>query len=199
MATRHSYPTQSIFRNYALSITGILASLICLIWFDSILLIDFVFIGFIGLCMVAAWRSLLRQRAMVMCDEYNITLKDIGQVKLEWHKIDKIRLAFFSLRSDQQDGWMRLTLKSEQKSIKIDSQIEKFYTLADRAARAAQTNGVTVDALTRHNFRVLGLFLSRMGCPGFGSAQTREPAHCPLEVSALPYCETENTALGTYR
>lgn len=148
---------RAIYRQYALALIGLLACLFCLFWFNGDLLIDFIFIGFIGLCLVAAWRCFLRHRAVVTCDEYTISLLDVGVVKLDWHKIDQVRLSFFSQRSDQREGWMRLTLTAEKKTIKIDSQIEKFYTLADRAARAAKDNGVRLDEISRLNFKALGL------------------------------------------
>ena len=52
-----------------------------------------------------------------------------------------MKLAYYSTRRDRRDGWMQLDLRSGWSSVRLDSRIEGFAELVERAARAADDRG----------------------------------------------------------
>ncbi len=48
-----------------------------------------------------------------------------------------MKLAYYSTRRDRRDGWMQLELRAGASTIRLDSRIDGFAELVERAALAA--------------------------------------------------------------
>ena len=73
-----------------------------------------------------------------------------------WSELDSIKLAYYSTRRDRGGGWMQLQLRAGPSVLRLDSRIEGFAVLVERAARAAAARSLPLDAATAANLRSLG-------------------------------------------
>ena len=77
---------------------------------------------------------------------------------VEWSRLDRLKLSYFSTKRDRSDGWMQLSVGSTgSRTLKVDSVLEGFYDIVERAARAAEANGLTLSVATRANLRSMGI------------------------------------------
>ena len=61
---------------------------------------------------------------------------------IEWDRLDRLKLSYFSTKRDRSDGWMQLTVGSAGgRTVKIDSSLDGFHDVVERAARAAAEDG----------------------------------------------------------
>src|SRR5205085_11453969 len=57
---------------------------------------------------------------------------------VEWTRLDRMKLSYFSTKRDRTDGWMQLSIGSAgSRLLRVDSALEGFYDIVERAARAA--------------------------------------------------------------
>lgn len=103
------------------------------------------------------WR---RQMSRVSLDEAGISLFSPRRVSLAWKDIRALKLGYYAVRADRTGGWMQLTLKGADKTIRIDSSLDEFEPLVRRAASAAQHNGVTLSEATRTNLAALNIVVA---------------------------------------
>ena len=79
---------------------------------------------------------------------------------IRWDELDGIKLAYYSTRRDRRDGWMQLELRAGGSRIRLDSRIDGFAELVERAARAADARGLEPSAATAANLEALGIAVS---------------------------------------
>lgn len=78
----------------------------------------------------------------------------------EWANFNRLDLRFFPTRRDRSQGWLQLTLKGPGGKLRIESNLEDFDRLAQRAAHEAETRDWMIsegsrdnlDALSAHGF-----------------------------------------------
>jgi len=77
---------------------------------------------------------------------------------VEWSRLDRMKLSYFSTKRDRSGGWMQLTVGSAgSRLVRVDSALEGFYDIVERAAQAAETNGLELSVATRANLRSMGI------------------------------------------
>ena len=77
---------------------------------------------------------------------------------VEWARLDRMTLAYYSTKRDRSGGWMQLALRSTgARTVKIDSALDSFYDIVERAARAAEERNLELSQATRANLRSMGL------------------------------------------
>jgi len=77
---------------------------------------------------------------------------------VEWSRLDCMKLSYFSTKRDRTDGWMQLTVGSiGGRKLKIDSSLDGFHDIVERAAHAAQVTGLTLSDATRANLKAMGI------------------------------------------
>lgn len=77
---------------------------------------------------------------------------------VEWGRLDRLKLSYFSTKRDRSDGWMQLSVGSTGgRLVKVDSSLEGFHDIVERAARAADAGGVGLSEATRANLRAMGI------------------------------------------
>ena len=103
------------------------------------------------------FRTWRRQISRVRLDETGISLFSPRRVSLAWHDIRALKLGYYAVRADRTGGWMQLTLKGAQETIRIDSSLDGFEQVVRRAASAAQANTLDLSEATRANLAALGI------------------------------------------
>ncbi len=76
---------------------------------------------------------------------------------ITWDSLDAMKLAYYSTRRDRRDGWMQLELRAGRSVLRLDSRIEGFNAVVERAAEAAETRGLLLSAATLANLEALGI------------------------------------------
>jgi hypothetical protein len=105
-----------------------------------------------------ALRTAARHVGPVTCDERAVTIGGPLGGAVPWDDVTMVGLAFFATRRDRRRGWMQLKLKGRRgRAVTIDSTIENFDAIVDRAAKAARANGVALGDTTRANLEAMGL------------------------------------------
>jgi hypothetical protein len=77
---------------------------------------------------------------------------------VEWGRIDRLKLSYFSTKRDRSDGWMQLSVGSTGgRTVRLDSSLDGFHDIVERAARAAQASGLPLSDATRANLKAMGI------------------------------------------
>jgi hypothetical protein len=80
---------------------------------------------------------------------------------VEWNRLDRMRLAYYSTKRDRTGGWMQLVVGSTGgRTVTVDSSLDGFYDVVERAAQAAEAQGVELNEATRANLASMGITVS---------------------------------------
>ena len=104
-----------------------------------------------------AGRTLLRQ--MTKYEVSDTGLRSSGPIKfaVRWSELANVELRYYSTRRDRGRGWMQLRIKSQKRTIRLDSTLEGFSDIVARAAREAAQRDIAMNEPTLDNLRVLGI------------------------------------------
>jgi hypothetical protein len=109
--------------------------------------------GLSGLFVWLAARTLWRQRTVIRIDDTGISR---GARRIRWTDLAEVRLRRFGGRR-KGAGYIEMTVAGGGVSIKSDSEIGDFLTLAARVHGAARRANVAFDARSRAQLQALGL------------------------------------------
>lgn len=152
------YPPQTLWADYARAATGVvlcglpLALLDVNQWLAGIL-------G-AGLVLFALFfvRTALRHRTRYVLGSDTLCADGPTGTIVEWSRLDRLKLSYFSTKRDRTGGWMQLSLGSAGSgTVKVDSSLDGFYDIVERAAAAALANRVELTAATRANLKSMGI------------------------------------------
>lgn len=155
------YPQQTLWADYGRAGAGVLlcgAPLLLLNvnrWMAIILLS--------GLLLFAVFlaRTALRHYTRYVLSPDTFAADGPAGSLVEWRRLDRFKLSYFSTKRDRSDGWMQLTVGSSgARAIKVDSSLEGFHDVVERAAAAAEAAGVTLTEATRANLKAMGIVVA---------------------------------------
>ncbi len=152
------YPRQTLWADYIRALAGALLCGVPLLavavnrWLALILGAGFVLFA---LFLV---RTALRHRTRYLLADDTLCADGPAGAVVEWRRIDRLKLSYFSTKRDRSGGWMQLTVGSTGgRTVKIDSSLDGFHDVVERAARAATEAGLTLNEATRANLRAMGI------------------------------------------
>lgn len=155
------YPRQTLWADYIRAVAGVLLCGLPLLglevnrWLALILGAGFVLFA---LFLV---RTALRHHTRYLLGDDTLCADGPAGAVVEWKCIDRLKLSYFSTKRDRSDGWMQLTVGSAGgRTVKIDSSLDGFHDVVERAAHAAQAAGLTLSEATRTNLRAMGIALA---------------------------------------
>ena len=157
------YPRQTLWADYIRAAAGIvlcggpLVALNVNRWMALVLGAGFVlFLLFLA-------RTALRQRTRFVLADDTLCADGPAGTLVEWRRLDRLKLSYFSTKRDRTDGWMQLSVGSVGgRTIKIDSALEGFYDIVERAAGAAEANKIELGAATRANLKSMGIAVAEL-------------------------------------
>jgi hypothetical protein len=152
------YPRQTLWADYLRAAAGVVlcgAPLLALEvnpWLAAILAGGFVLFGLFFL------RTALRQRTRYVLGPDTLCADGPAGTLVEWQRLDRMKLSYFSTKRDRSDGWMQLGIGSAGgRTVKVDSSLDGFYDIVERSARAAEANGLELSVATRANLQSMGI------------------------------------------
>ena len=155
--TQHRYPPAALLGDYARALAGVALATapLLLVQLSPYVAALFALLGVLFL--IFAWRTVLRQLAPLRMSESGIASAGPFPVSLAWSALDDLRLAYFATRRDGKAGWMQLALRGGGKRLNLDSRIDGFAAVVERAARAAAARHLELNVATTANLAALGI------------------------------------------
>jgi len=155
------YPQQTLVADYLRAATGVVlcgAPLLLLDvnrWLAALLLAGF------GLFALFLLRTALRHQTRFVLSPDSLRAEGPAGTVVEWNRLDRMKLSYFSTKRDRSDGWMQLGVGSTGgRLVKVDSSLEGFHDIVARAAEAAEATGVALGDATRANLRSMGIVVA---------------------------------------
>jgi hypothetical protein len=152
------YPRQTLWADYIRATVGVLLCGVPLLalevnrWLGLILAA-----GFVLFALFLA-RTALRHHTRYRLGPDTLCADGPAGTLVEWNRLDRLKLSYFSTKRDRKDGWMQLTIGSAGgRSVKIDSSLDGFHDVVERSAEAAEATGLSLSDATRANLRAMGI------------------------------------------
>ena len=105
----------------------------------------------------------LRATTRVTTTSHDLIIDGLLPRSVRWASIDTLVLRYFSTRRDQSNGWYKLTLAAQGKSINLTSDLDGFETILNQAFKCARHHSVSMNASTLSNLSALGLWHDDIG------------------------------------
>ena len=144
------YPSQTLWADYFRAGAG---ALLCGLPLVSIEINNWV-AGILGAGFVlfAAFfaRTALRHATRYVLGPDTLCADGPGGTLVEWNRLDRMKLSYFSTKRDRTGGWMQLSIGSTgSRTLRVDSALDGFYDIVERAAQATETARLPLSVATR--------------------------------------------------
>jgi hypothetical protein len=162
------YPRAALLGDYARAATGLVFAALAL----ALPLHWVVATGFgLAAALLAGFgiRTAIRQQSRIELSDEGIALRGPIERTIAWTALDGFALRYFSMRRDRKQGWMELRLRGGGRRLGIESQIQGFDEIVQRAANAAGARKLPLDTATETNLAAMGIAVPRVA-----SARSKE-------------------------
>jgi hypothetical protein len=160
--SEHRYPDRIIVSDYIRAGVGALLTLGPL---TAVQLTSAagVVLGLLGaLFIVFGGRTWVRGRTVVHLSDEGLAVTALRRKMVPWKDVASLDLRYFATRRDRSQGWMLLTLKSTGATLRLESTLDGFDSIARAAARAAAQRNLSLSPPTLENLRALELPTDRL-------------------------------------
>jgi hypothetical protein len=151
----HGYPLRALGLDYAGAAAGLGVSLGLIVFLRLAAPIAWIAAATAALFLVYFARTVCRQLTRIVLDEAGIRAEGPLGAAIRWDELRALRLDYYSTRADRERGWMQLKLADAQHTIRIDSDLEGFAQVAERAALEAARLDLALDPGTLNNLVAL--------------------------------------------
>lgn len=107
------------------------------------------------------------------------------EVNVPWSDLTRLRLRYYTTGRNREGGWMQLGLAAGRATLRIESGLDGFRTVAREAVRAARARGLTPGRATLENLRLLDISWDA-GAPDAGAADSGAPEDQPRDGEPGP-------------
>ncbi|MFO1079803.1 MAG: hypothetical protein U1E23_04150 [Reyranellaceae bacterium] len=152
------YPRETLWADYLRAGAGALLCAGPLLFLDVNPWLAVLLLAGLVLFSLFLLRTLLRHRTRYLLATDTLCADGPAGGIVEWSRLDRLKLSYFSTKRDRSDGWMQLTVGSVGgRAVKIDSSLDGFHDVVERAAMAARAVGLGLSRATRANLRAMGI------------------------------------------
>ena len=151
------YPRGSQIADYVRAGLGLGFSLPVLLLIDPATFVLWVFGLFAGVSALFLARTVLRSLTVTGFDQTAVWQAGPRPRRIAWEALTDLSLKFFSTRRDRSVGWMQLTLAGGGTRIRLESTLDGFDALTERAFLAARDCDLPLTDATLANLMALGL------------------------------------------
>jgi hypothetical protein len=158
--TVYRYPPRALIGDYVRTATGLGVGLGVLSTVPPAPAIVVVFGGITLLFLAFGLRTVQRHVMRVALTGDGLWAAGLMARSVPWRELDRLTLRYYGTRRQQRDssgGFLQLTLRGGGSSVCLESSIDGFDEIVRQAARAARTNGVSVDPTSAGNLLDLGV------------------------------------------
>lgn len=163
--TEHRYPPAALRADYARAAAGLALTGGPLVLVTSHPVALWTLGGMASLFALFAVRTAARQTACFEVTKDAIIRTGVSTfafsaVKLRWSELNRVRLRYYSTRKGKGNGWMQLILTTGDKTLRIESFLDGFDTIAQQVAEAVREQHLQLDPTSISNFAALGIRLA---------------------------------------
>jgi hypothetical protein len=152
------YPRQTIWADYLRAAAGALLCGLPLMMVSVNRWIGFFLAAGFILFALFFVRTALRQVTRYVLGPDTLAADGPAGGLVEWARLDRLKLSYYSTKRDRTDGWMQLSVGSTGgRTVKIDSSLDSFYDVVERAAQAAEAQDLELSRATRVNLHSMGI------------------------------------------
>jgi len=155
--SKHRYPGAALTTDYLRGGAGFLLTGGPLLLAKPSPLMVYVLGGLAILFLLFGLRTALRHMTRFEMTDSRLSAAGPLGTTIRWASLEAVQLRYFSTRRDRTEGWMQLKLKSENGSMRLDSELSDFEAIAARAAVEAEHRGLDLNENTRANLATLGI------------------------------------------
>ncbi len=156
----HRYPLRALSLDYAGAACGLGLSLGLIAFVRLAAPVAWVLAGSAALFLVYFARTVRRHLTRFELDDAGIRAVGPAPVTagaaIRWDELRALRLDYYSTRADRERGWMQLKLADAQHTIRIESDLEGFPQIVQRAASEAARLELALEPGTVSNLQSLG-------------------------------------------
>jgi hypothetical protein len=152
------YPRQTLWADYIRAAAGTALCAVPLLALDVNRWLAMVFGA--GLLLFGAFfvRTALRQRTRYVLSTDTLCADGPAGALVEWNRVDRLKLSYYSTKRDRSGGWMQLSVGSTGSgTVRVDSSLDGFYDIVEKAAQAAVAAGLELTPATRANLQSMGI------------------------------------------
>jgi len=153
--SEHRYPVAALLPDYARGVLGIVLCGGAWLLAPTAPIAVAIFGGLTVLFLVFTMRNVWRQGMRVTLSDDALAVGGFRSRTLAWRDLSGLRLRYYATRRNRQGGWMTLQLRSAGARVTLDSTLEGFAQVIDKATQEARRNGVDLDAVTLANLAAL--------------------------------------------
>ena len=150
--TCYAYPTSAMLGDYLRAAAGLVPAAAILATTPVGSVAATVLSGLAALFAVFGIRTVLRHGTRFEMTESALRASGPLRSSILWAELDRIKLAYYSTRRDRRDGWMQLELRAGWSSVRLDSRIEGFAELVERAAQSRREARFAAERGNRSQF-----------------------------------------------
>lgn len=152
----YRYPWRAMLPDHARATIGLACTATPLILMDLPGPVTVVLAFLAMIFALFAVQAVLRHATRILVSERDIRALPMG-TRLAWDSLTRLTLAYFSVRRDGRGGWMELKLRSDRRTLRIDSRLDGFTDVVQRAAAAANGACLHLGPSTLSNLAILGI------------------------------------------
>jgi hypothetical protein len=152
------YPRETLWADYLRAAAGVLLCGVPLLLLEVNPWLAAILAGGLVLFALFLARTALRHQTRYVLGPDTLCADGPAGTLVEWSRIDRLKLSYFSTKRDRSGGWMQLSVGSAGgRLVKVDSSLDGFHDIVERAARAAEAAGIGLSEATRANLRAMGI------------------------------------------
>ena len=152
------YPRQTLWADYIRAVAGALLCGLPLLLLQVNRWIGLLLGAACVLFLLFLVRTALRQMTRYVLGPDTFAADGPAGGLVEWERLDRMALSYYSTKRDRSGGWMQLALRSAgARPVKVDSSLDGFYDIVERAAQAAKACDLELSPATRVNLRSMGI------------------------------------------
>jgi hypothetical protein len=161
--TRHAYPAMAMAGDYLRAAAGLVPCLLLLLSVSPLSVGGVILSGLTAIFGAFALRTVLRHGTRIEAGNEGMRSAGAWRRAIVWSELDRMKLGYYSTRRDRRAGWMQLDLGAGKTRIKLDSRIDGFDDLVQRAALVAAERRLELSPATVSNLQALGIKVPEYG------------------------------------
>lgn len=154
--TTYQYPFSSVAWDYARAGIGFLLTAAPVLIFSMALVPRVILLSLAAIFLGFGLQTAVRHSTRFTVSDLDIVAKPRG-ARLRWRELTDVKLEYYSLQRESKHGWMQLTLRSGKRRLHMDSRLDGFVEIAQRAANCARELHLNLSPTTMNNFAALNI------------------------------------------
>lgn len=154
--TTYHYPFSRVAWDYARAGFGFLLFAVPALIFSMALVPRVILLSLAAIFLGFGLQTALRHSTRFTVSDLDIVRKPRG-TRLRWRELTDVSLEYYSLQRESKHGWMQLILRGSGRRLHMDSRLDGFVEIAQRAATSARELHLNLSPTTMNNFAALNI------------------------------------------